>query len=122
VAAGEPCRPSGRRLERDRHAAAAAAGRGGAALLLTFDGEHELYWSATLRPTRPRGDPLEPALPPGRGTVFVNMDSDGSVLAARSQDPGGETWWDCNLTSTECTQFARSDIQSGDPGFIGNDM
>ena len=91
--------------------------------LLTFDGAHELYWSATLRSTTPGGDPLELALPKGRGTVFVNMDSDGSVLVARAygHEPG-QTWWDCDVTTADCEELAHTDIQSGDPGFIGNDM
>ena len=91
--------------------------------LLTFDGAHELYWSATLRSTTPGGDPLKLALPRGRGTVFVNMDSDGSVLVARAygREPG-QTWWDCDVTTADCEELAHTDIQSGDPGFIGNDM
>ena len=55
--------------------------------------------------------------------VFVNMDSDGSVLVARAygREPG-QTWWDCDVTAADCAEFAQTNIQSGDPGFIGNDM
>jgi hypothetical protein len=52
---------------------------------------------------------------------FVNLDSDGTVLVARATN-AGETWWDCDPASRACTEFARSRIRSGDPGFIGNDM
>ena len=91
--------------------------------LLTFDGAHELYWSTTLRSTTPGQAPLELAIPKGKGVVFVNMDSDGSVLVARAYGrTPGQTWWDCDTTSRACTEFDRSDITSGDPGFIGNDM
>jgi len=89
--------------------------------LLTFDGAHELYWSSTLRATTPGAPALELELPPGKGTEFVNMDSDGSVLVARMLN-SGETWFDCDVESEVCTEFDRSNIQSGDPGFIGNDM
>jgi len=90
--------------------------------LLTFDGAHEIYWSATLPSTTPGGgDPLQLDLPPGKGVVFVNTDTDGSVLVAR-MGRSGETWFDCEVPSGRCREFDRSLIQSGDPGFIGNDM
>ena len=89
--------------------------------LLTFDGAHELYWSSTLRSTTPGEPPLELDLPPGKGWEFVNMDSDGSVMVARATN-SGQTWFDCDITTRECSEFDRSKIQSGDPGFIGNDM
>ena len=55
--------------------------------------------------------------------VFVNMDSDGSVLVARAygREPG-QTWWDCDVTTSDCEELAHTNIESGDPGFIGNDM
>ena len=53
--------------------------------LLTFDGAHQLYWSETLEPTTPGQGQLKLDVP-GRGTAFVAMDTDGSILVARGNN------------------------------------
>jgi hypothetical protein len=90
--------------------------------LLTFDGAHQLYWSETLEPTTPGQGQLKLDVP-GRGTVFVAMDSDGSILVARGNYDGSprQTYYDCEVPSGACTQIGTTDFQSGDPMFIGVD-
>lgn len=87
--------------------------------LLTFDGAHELYWSDVLRATD-GGRPLRLDVN-ARGTQFVNLDSDGSVMVA-VMSGRDITWFDCLTTDGSCEQFARTSSRSGDPTFLGNDM
>ena len=90
--------------------------------LLTFDGAHQLYWSETLEPTTPGQGRLKLDVP-GRGTAFVAMDSDGSILVARGrydQSPR-QIYYDCEVPSGACTEIGTTDFQSGDPMFIGVD-
>ena len=60
---------------------------------------------------------------PGRGTAFVAMDTDGSILVARSNYDGSprQTYYDCEVPSGACTEIGTTDFQSGDPMFIGVD-
>ena len=89
--------------------------------LLTFDGAHQLYWSETLEPTTPGQGQLKLDVP-GRGTAFVAMDTDGSILVARdSNDSPRQTYYDCEVPSGACTEIGTTDFQSGDPMFIGVD-
>lgn len=88
--------------------------------LLTFDGAHELYWSSTLRSTDGR-EPLRLDLPKHNGVEFVNLDSDGSVLVAVMAG-AGTTYYDCDVSTRGCEQFAQLGNGSGDPIFLGNDM
>jgi hypothetical protein len=88
--------------------------------LLTFDGAHELYWSSTLRSTD-GGAPLRLDVP-AKGTEFVNLDSDGSVLVAVSSASGPQRYFDCDVPSGECTPIGTLEGTSGDPIFLGNDM
>lgn len=88
--------------------------------LLTFDGGHELFWSTTLRSTD-GGTPLRLDVP-ARGTEFVALDSDGSVLVAVTAGTEPQRYFDCELPSGECTPIGTLDSTSGDPIFLGNDM
>lgn len=88
--------------------------------LLTFDGAHELYWSTTLESTD-GGEPLRLDVP-AKGTEFVNLDSDGSVLVAVSSASGPQRYFDCEVTSGACTPIGTLKGTSGDPIFLGNDM
>jgi hypothetical protein len=87
--------------------------------LLTFDGAHELYWSAVLRSTE-GGEPLRLDVPEVKNAVtFVNLDSDGSVMVALRTN-GGNTYLDCDTGSGRCVQFDTGPAIDG--GFLGNDM
>lgn len=88
--------------------------------LLTFDGAHELYWSSTLRSTD-GGEPLRLDLPKHRGVEFVNLDSDGSVLVAVMTN-NSTTYYDCDVSTRACEEFAQLGPAAGDPIFLGNDM
>ena len=88
--------------------------------LLTFDGGHELYWSSRLRSTD-GGEPLVLDVT-AKGTEFVNLDSDGSVLVAVAQGAEPQRYFDCEVSSGTCTPIGTLDRTSGDPIFLGNDM
>jgi hypothetical protein len=100
---------------------------------LTFDGEHALYWSGTLEPTRAGGDPIvldEGPTEMNDGLAWWTVDTDGSVLVAVAQPekPGGRVFmgdnvvYDCELPSGSCEELGPLVTTSGDPMFIGNDM
>jgi hypothetical protein len=88
--------------------------------LLTFDGGHELYWSSTLQSTD-GGEPLVLDVP-AKGTEFVNLDSDGSILVAVAQGAEPQRYFDCEVPSGACTPIGTLERTSGDPIFLGNDM
>ncbi len=89
---------------------------------LTFDGEHVLSWSSTLRPTgdeRPIVLDEGPATP-REGYAFWTIDTDGSVLVAVPGSPA--TVYDCEVPSGACERLGPLTTRGGDPAFIGNDM
>jgi len=85
--------------------------------LLTFDGAYEVYASPTLASTG-GGEPLALGIPPGPGELEVNVDSDGSVLVARS-DGETDVFWDC-MAAVNCVELGRLADVDGDPVFIGD--
>lgn len=85
---------------------------------LSHDGRHVLDWSSTLKPTRAGDEPVELDVP--RAATFFTFDTDGSVLAATSEDPARV--YDCEVPSGECTRLADVPTRNGDPVFVGNDM
>lgn len=100
---------------------------------LTFDGEHVLYWSSTLAPTRDSGTPLVLEEGPADGEdglAWWSLDTDGSVLVAVAQPakPGGNLYmgdnlvYDCALPTGACEELGPLTTSSGDPVFIGSDM
>jgi len=85
--------------------------------LLTFDGAHELSSSTTLASTSEAVPQIPLAVPLGVGQTFVNLDSDGSVLVARS-DGDTDVFWDCALAGT-CEELTQLEALDGDPTFLG---
>ncbi len=83
---------------------------------LTFDGAYEAYASPTLASTS-GGEPLPIGIPAGPGELEVGVDSDGSVLVARSE---GDTdvFWDC-MAAVNCVELGRLGNVDGDPVLIG---
>jgi len=86
---------------------------------LTFDGGLELSTSTTLAPTAVGGVPVSLGIPPAEGEVFLNLDSDGSILVARAE-ADTDVFWDCQVTG-ECLELGRLEGAKGDPVFIGSD-
>lgn len=83
---------------------------------LTFDGAYEAYASPMLASTS-GGVPLPIGIPSAPGELEVGMDSDGSVLVARSE---GDTdvFWDC-MAAVNCVELGRLGNGDGDPVLIG---
>jgi len=86
--------------------------------LLTFDGGLELSSTTTLASTAVGGMPVSLDIPPAEGEVFLNLDSDGSILVARSE-ADVDVFWDCQVTG-ECLELGRLEGAEGDPVFIGS--
>lgn len=87
---------------------------------LSHDGRHILYWSSTLEPVEPGGEPVRLQV---RGAYLFTFDTDGSVLAAVSGGPDmRSTIHDCELPSGDCQPVGSVVASSGDPIFIGSDM
>jgi hypothetical protein len=96
---------------------------------LTLDGKHVLYWSSTLQPTSPGGDPivLEEGPSNGEGLAWWTVDTDGSILVAVAQSngkmyTGDNLVYDCEVPSGRCTSLGSLKTPSGDPMFMGDDM
>jgi hypothetical protein len=89
---------------------------------LTFDGTHLLYWSSTLEPTTPDGQPvlLEKGPADGQGYGQWTFDTDGSVLVA-VEEQRRDVVYDCVLPSGRCERVQELET-GGDVTFIGNDM
>ena len=85
---------------------------------LTFDGRHVLYWSPVLEPAEPGGARIRLDVP--RSAQFFTVDTDGSVLAATTEDPA--RFFDCEVPSGVCEPIGSLQMTGGDPMFIGNDM
>jgi len=116
VVIGEGVLPAGDPLGKGWRFAAAQ----GPESLLTFDGAYEVYWSSTLRSTDGEA-PLRLDVP-AKGTEFLNLDSDGSVLVAVSSARGPQRYFDCEVPSGSCEAIGTLERTSGDPIFLGNDM
>jgi hypothetical protein len=91
---------------------------------LTLDGEHVLYWSSTLEPTTPGGEPivLDEGPANGQGYGQWTVDTDGSVLVIGIGKGGKDVVYDCVVPSGTCVEIDSFDAIGGDPVFIGNDM
>ena len=92
---------------------------------LTYDGEHVLYWTSVLKPTRPGGTTLRLAEGPKKmGPAWFTFDTDGSVLVAvYPSDSGGDfPVYDCPLSGAACDALEPLAPGAGDPMFMGDDM
>lgn len=88
---------------------------------LSFDGQHLLDWSSTLRPTSPDGRPIVVAQPPEPDDLaWWAFDTDGTLLVAAGYNPA--VVWDCPLSEEPCERLGRLPTEGGDPMFIGADM
>ncbi len=84
---------------------------------LTLDGRNILYWSPVLKSVG-NGEPVVLQLPDS--AQFFNVDTDGSILAATTEDP--TRFFDCEVPSGACEEIGKLQMTGGDPQFIGNDM
>ncbi len=91
---------------------------------LTLDGEHVLYWSSTLEPTAPGGEPivLDEGPADGQGYGQWTIDSDGSVLVVTAGRSGKDLVYDCVVPAGDCVEIDSFEAIGGDPVFMGNDM
>ena len=92
---------------------------------LTFDGKYVLDWSSRLRSIDGSPDLVLEEGPTGNkgGLAFWAIDSDGSVLVARTdgQYPNFLVY-DCEVPSGACEELGPLKTTGGDPLFIGVDM
>ncbi|MDZ5622888.1 hypothetical protein SFC88_18760 [Nocardioides sp. HM23] len=91
---------------------------------LTLDGDHVLYWSSTLEPTAPGGEPivLERGAVDGQGYGQWTIDTDGSVLVITAGRGDDDVVYDCTVPSGVCEEILTFTATGGDPMFMGNDM
>jgi hypothetical protein len=98
---------------------------GGVDAQLTYDGEHVLYWSSRLEPTKPGGRPVlldAGSTAPGPTSGWWAVDTDGSILAAVPGRDQTSTVYDCQVPSGACAELGPLTTEHGDPMFIGVDM
>jgi hypothetical protein len=86
--------------------------------ILTFDGAWQMEDSATLLSTAVPDGTLEFRVPPGEGEIALGLDSDGTIIVART-DEEATTFWDCDGAGI-CAEYARLADTDGSSAFIGN--
>jgi hypothetical protein len=92
---------------------------------LTFDGKYILNWSSRLGSTDGSPDLVLDQGPTGDkgGLAFYAIDSDGSVLVARTDGKYPNFLvYDCDALSGACEELGPLKATGGDPQFIGQDM